>query len=78
LFCYRRRQRENQEDLLDKVNQATLQFLTKGPSGAASGAANGRKITDLVAYKSVNDLQHNGILALQVIVLFFSIRYVLC
>ena len=62
----RRRQKENQEDLLDRVNKATLAMLSKSGGGAAGGAGPGRKITDIQAYKAVNDMQHNNTLTVQV------------
>ena len=62
----RRRQKENQEELLERVNQNTLQMLSKNGSGSGGGGGTGRKITDLVAYRSVNDMQHNNTLAVQV------------
>ena len=62
----RRRQKENQEDLLQRVNQATLAMLNKGGSGGLGGSGQGRRITDIQAYKSVNDMQHNNTLTVQV------------
>jgi nucleosome binding factor SPN SPT16 subunit len=61
----RRRQKENQEELLTRVNEATLQMLTK-TGGAGQSSAGVRKITDIVAYKAVNDVQHNNSLTVQV------------
>lgn len=62
----RRRQKENQEELLERVNQTTLQMLAKGGNGGSNAAGAGRKITDLVAYRSVNEMQHNSTLSVQV------------
>lgn len=62
----RRRHKENQEELLDKVNQATLQMLTKNSGGAGGSGVTGRKITDIVAYKAVNEISHTNALAVQV------------
>ena len=61
----RRRQKENQEDLLDRVNQATLAMLNKGGAGTGTGQGAGRKLTDLAAYKSVTEMQHNNSLTVQ-------------
>ncbi|EFN58683.1 hypothetical protein CHLNCDRAFT_140286 [Chlorella variabilis] len=62
----RRRQKENQEDLLQRVNQATLDMLSKGGAGGGAGSGVGRKITDIQAYRSVTDMQHNNSLTVQV------------
>ncbi len=62
----RRRQKENQEDLLQRVNQATLDMLNKGGGGSGGGGGQGRRITDIVAYKSPSDMQHNNSLTVQV------------
>lgn len=62
----RRRQKENQEDLLQRVNQATLDMLNKGGGAAGGGGGQGRRITDIVAYKSPSDMQHNNSLTVQV------------
>lgn len=65
VWC-RRRQKENQEDLLERVNQTTLQMLNKGDGAGGGNGGNARKITDLVAYKSVAEMQHNSTLTVQV------------
>lgn len=61
----RRRQKEAQEGLLERANQATLQLLTKN-GAAGQGSAGVRKISDLVAYKASTDVQHNNTLTVQV------------
>ena len=62
----RRRQKENQEDLLQRVNQATLDMLSKGGGGGGGGAGQGRKVSDVVSYRSPGDMQHNSSLTVQV------------
>lgn len=62
----RRRQKENQEELLERVNQTTLQMLSKSGGGSGSGGGGGRKITDLTAYRAANEMQHNNTLTVQV------------
>lgn len=62
----RRRQKENQEDLLQRVNQATLDMLNKGTTGGAGAGGGGRKVSELVAYKDVTAMQHNSSLTVQV------------
>ena len=51
---------------MDKVNQTTLNMLTKNSDGAGGSGGTARKITDIVAYKSVNDIHHSTVLAVQV------------
>lgn len=65
-LAFRRRQKENQDELLQRVNQNTLQMLSKSGAAGGSGTGPGKKITDLTAYKSINDIQHNNVLAVQV------------
>ena len=48
------------------MNQATLDMLSKGGGGGGGGGGQGRKITEIVAYKSVADMQHNSSLTVQV------------
>ena len=62
----RRRQKENQEDLLQRVNEATLAALSKDGRGVGQTKGQGKKITDLVAYRSVSDMQQFNTLAVQV------------
>ena len=41
-------------------------MLTKNSDGAGGSGGTARKITDIVAYKSVNDIHHSTVLAVQV------------
>ena len=41
-------------------------MLNKGGAGGSGGNGQGRKITDIVAYKNVADMQHNNTLTVQV------------
>lgn len=61
----RRRQKENQEALLEKVNQATLSILDK-TNKDKGGSGGTRKITDIVSYKSVSDVRQVHHFAIQV------------
>jgi len=51
----RRRQKESQEALLEKVNQATLNILDK--KGGTQGSEKTRNVTDIVSYKSASDVR---------------------
>ncbi len=63
----RRRQKENQEDLLARVNQATLNMLNKnGGDGRGAGGPSGRRVSETVAYKSVAEMQQFQSLTVQV------------
>lgn len=66
LLRARRRLQEDQGELLERVNQATLQHLNRAAGGLAAGGGTGKKITDIVAYKSPVEMAHNGQLAVQV------------
>ena len=61
----RRRQKENQEELLEKVNQATLSILDKTNS-LKGGEGASRKISDVVSFKSVSDIRSSSHLSIQV------------
>ena len=61
----RRKQKENQEDLLRRVNDATLAALTSARGGAGDGGRSGRRISDLCAYKAPADVPHARDLAVQ-------------
>ena len=41
-------------------------MLNKGGGAAGGGGGQGRRITDIVAYKSPSDMQHNNSLTVQV------------
>ncbi|GAB4820394.1 hypothetical protein N2152v2_007440 [Parachlorella kessleri] len=63
----RRRQKENQEDLLQRVNQATLNMLNKnGADGRGGAGPGGRRVSETVAYKSVSEMQQFQGLTVQV------------
>jgi hypothetical protein len=66
LACCRRRQKENQDDLLQRVNEATLQMLNKGVNSGSGATGSGRKITSIVAYRSAGEMQSNNTLTMQV------------
>ncbi len=52
--------------LLWPCRQATLDMLSKGTTGGAGAGGAGRKVSELVAYKNVTDMQHNSSLTVQV------------
>ena len=62
----RRRQKENQEELLEKVNQATLSILDKTNNQNTAGGGASRKISDIVSYKDVSDVKRVHHFAIQV------------
>lgn len=51
---------------MTRVNQATLDMLSKGGTGGGSSVAGSRKVTDVIAYRGVGDMQHNSSLTVQV------------
>ena len=61
----RRKQKENQEDLLRRVNDATLAALTSARGGGAGEGRSGRRVSDLCAYKAPADVPNSRDLALQ-------------
>lgn len=48
------------------MNQATLDMLNKGAGGAGGGGGQGRRVTEVVAYKSADAMQHFSSLTVQV------------
>jgi hypothetical protein len=62
----RKKQKENQEDLLKKVNDETLRQLTKQKEGGDGGDGGGRKVSEVVAYRTVKDIPPTREMAIQV------------
>lgn len=62
----RRRQAETQQDLLERVNAATLAAFNVGGNGSASGAGQGRKVSAITAYQSPREFASNGLMTVQV------------
>lgn len=60
----RKRQKENQEALLEKVNQATLSILDK--SNKDRGPGGSRKVTEIFSYDSASDVRNSHHFAVQV------------
>lgn len=65
-MCCRRRQKENQEDLLKKVNDETLRQLTKQKEDGGPSSGGGRKVSEVVAYRSLQELPATREMAIQV------------
>ncbi len=61
----RKRQKENQEALLEKVNQATLSILDK-TNKEREKAGGPRKVTDIMSYNSISDVRQGHHFAIQV------------
>lgn len=67
LLGCRRKQKENQEDLLKRVNEETLRQLRHNQDeGNQAGSSGGRKVSEVVAYRSVSDMPSVRDLAIQV------------
>ena len=64
-FNHRRKQKENQEDLLRNANENTLKALKASEAGG-SGVAAGRKASALESYKSIDEVPSTRELAIQV------------
>ncbi|KAL3130646.1 hypothetical protein ABBQ38_008037 [Trebouxia sp. C0009 RCD-2024] len=63
----RRKQKENQEDLLKRVNEETLRQLRHNQDeGNQAGSSGGRQVSEVVAYRSVSDMPSIRDLAIQV------------
>ncbi|KAK9824573.1 hypothetical protein WJX72_011424 [[Myrmecia] bisecta] len=61
----RRKQKENQEELLKRVNEETLRQLTHA-KGSEQQHGTGRKVSEVVAYRSINEVPPTRDLAIQV------------
>ena len=69
LSC-RRKQKENQEDLLKRVNEETLRQLRHNQDeGNQNGSSGGRQVSEVVAYRSISEMPSIRDLAIQVCVL---------
>lgn len=67
LFICRRKQKENQEDLLKRVNEETLRQLRHSQDeGNQAGSSGGRQVSEVVAYRSISDMPSIRDLAIQV------------
>lgn len=63
----RRKQKENQEDLLKRVNEETLRQLRHTQDeGNQNGADNGRQVSEVIAYRSIAEMPSVRDLAIQV------------
>ncbi len=62
----RQKQRENQEDLLTRVNEETRRMLQRKKGDGDDGTGPGRKVTETCAYRSVADMPAPRDLAIQV------------
>ena len=62
----RKKQKENQEDLLKQANENTVRLLKSG-AGDSGGAATGRKVSSVEAYRSVDEIPTSRDLAIQVL-----------
>lgn len=62
----RRRQKENQEDLLKKVNDETLRQLTKQKEDGGPSSGGGRKVSEVTSYRSLKDIPQYREMAIQV------------
>ena len=72
LWC-RRKQKENQEDLLKRVNEETLRQLRHNQDdNNQSGSGSGRQVSEVVAYRSISDMPSVQNLAIQVCAPFIS------
>jgi len=63
---YRKKQKENQEDLLKKVNDETLRQLTNKQGDGDGGDGGGRRVSEVVAYRSVKEIPLAREMAIQV------------
>lgn len=52
----RRQQKQNQDELLARINEETRRKLVEGGAGGSGSQAAGRKVSDIVAYRSPADI----------------------
>ena len=72
----RRKQKENQEDLLKRVNEETLRQLRHNQDeNNQGGSGGGRQVSEVVAYRSISDMPSTRDLAIQVCLLTLLIRF---
>ena len=72
----RRKQKENQEDLLKRVNEETLRQLRHNQDeNNQGGSGGGRQVSEVVAYRSISDMPAARDLAIQVCLLTLLIRF---
>lgn len=62
----RRRAKQNQDELLAKVNEETLRSLTRARESGDEPSTSGRKVSDLVTYRSIGEIQPQGGFQIQV------------
>lgn len=77
----RRDQNKKQEELLKKVNEETLRQLTQARGGDGGGAGAGRKVSEVVAYRSVDDMAPSRDLIIQVMLSLdkeTGVKYCMC
>ena len=58
---YRQRAKDAQEELLRRVNEETLRALKHAKDGAEAGTGTGRKVSEVISYKSVTDLPNRDL-----------------
>ena len=65
--AYRQKQKENQADLLKRVNEETLRQLRHNQDeGDQAGSSGGRQISEVMAYRNISDMPSVRDLAIQV------------
>ncbi len=52
----RRQQKQNQDELLARINEETRRKLVEGGAASARTHAGGRKVSDIVTYRSPTDI----------------------
>jgi len=76
-FDHRRKQKENQEDLLKRVNEETLRVLRHNQDeNNQGGSGGGRQVSEVVAYRSISDMPSTRDLAIQVCLGFLQVHLV--